>query len=63
MTVDTSSLTEDQKELFEERAAIMEYDGEMPRDEAEREAYKDVVGRYPGEPMLKLGGLVGGGNR
>lgn len=28
---------------YEERAAIMEYDGGMTREEAEIEAYKDMV--------------------
>ena len=28
---------------FEERAAIMEYDGNMPREEAERLAYEDIT--------------------
>jgi hypothetical protein len=30
---------------FEERAAIMEYDGNMPRERAEALALADVVGR------------------
>lgn len=30
--------TEDQREHYEERAAIMEYDGGLPRAEAERKA-------------------------
>ena len=33
----------DLKELFEERAAIMEFEGGMTREEAEREARKDLV--------------------
>lgn len=37
-------MTEYEQELFEERAAIMEYDGGMTREEAEREAYKDIMG-------------------
>jgi t-SNARE complex subunit (syntaxin) len=32
------SLTEEELEDFEERAAIMEYNGNMPRKEAERKA-------------------------
>ena len=28
---------------YEERAAIMEYDGNLPREEAERLAYQDVI--------------------
>lgn len=31
-------------DTFEERAAIMEYDGGMPREEAERAAYREVAG-------------------
>lgn len=30
-------------ELFEERASIMEYDGKMTREQAEINAYKDVL--------------------
>ncbi|ADE14149.1 hypothetical protein Nhal_0976 [Nitrosococcus halophilus Nc 4] len=33
-------ITEDDKEFFEERAAIMEYEGGLSREEAEREARK-----------------------
>lgn len=35
-------LTEDERERFEERAAIMEFDGGMSREDAERSAYADV---------------------
>lgn len=31
-------------DLWEERAAIREYDGHQPRPEAEREAYAEVAG-------------------
>lgn len=31
-------------ERFEERAAIMEYDGGLPREEAERRAWESVLG-------------------
>jgi len=37
-----SSLNEEQQEIFEERAAIMEYDGGLSRQEAEREAMKGL---------------------
>lgn len=40
-----SQLTEDELELWEERAAIMEYDGGLSREEAEREAFDDIVMR------------------
>ena len=36
-------LTELQKELFEERAAIKEYDGNIPREEAERQALSEII--------------------
>ena len=31
-------------DLWEERAAIREYDGGQPREDAERDAYMEVVG-------------------
>ena len=37
---------ENLKEAFEERAAIMEFDGGLPREEAERLAYKIVYGKH-----------------
>jgi hypothetical protein len=33
-----SSLSEEQRYVFEERAAIMEYDGGLTREEAEKQA-------------------------
>lgn len=36
---------ENLKEAFEERAAIMEFDGGLPREEAERLAYEIVYGK------------------
>lgn len=36
---------ENLKEAFEERAAIMEFDGGLPRKEAERLAYEIVYGK------------------
>ncbi len=39
-----SGWTPDQVEEFEERAAIMEYDGELSRDQAEAEAARIVNG-------------------
>lgn len=35
-------MTDDQREAYEERAAIMEYEGGLTRAEAEREARKIV---------------------
>ena len=40
-------MTDDEKEHYEERAAIMQYDGWMSRDEAERQALQDVLGNLP----------------
>lgn len=36
-------MTQDQRERFEERAAIYEFDGGLPRAEAERQAWKEVM--------------------
>jgi hypothetical protein len=41
---DTLSLPEDLQELYEERAGIMEFDGGLSRDEAERQALALVTG-------------------
>ena len=55
--------TADEAELayaYEERAAIYEYDGHLPRDEAEARAYAEVYGpRQPAKrrPAPKQGGL------
>ncbi len=38
-----AGLTAEQREAYEERAAIMEFDGELPREEAERRALDNVV--------------------
>ena len=40
-------------EKFEERAAIMEYDGGMTREEAEIEAYKDISKINNNRPVLQ----------
>ena len=34
-----NSLSEDEQEFFEERAAIMEYDGGLSKEDAEKEAH------------------------
>jgi hypothetical protein len=51
-------LDEDLKEAWEERAAIMEYDGGLPRDHAECLALLNVFLRHPtalsGLRMLRL---------
>ena len=36
-------LTDEELEDFEERAAIMEFEGEMPREEAERKALERIL--------------------
>lgn len=41
-----SGLTEDERYIFEERAGIMEYDGGLPRDEAERLAKVIFLEKY-----------------
>ena len=41
-------MTPDEHEEFEERAAIMEYDGGLPREEAERRARECVGNAVPG---------------
>ncbi len=38
-----ASWTADWRELWEERAAIMEYDGGLPRDQAGRAAYDAIL--------------------
>lgn len=41
---DGDGMTDDQKENYEERAAIMEFDAGLPRREAEKLALQDVLG-------------------
>lgn len=43
---------------FEERAAIMEYDGGMTREEAEIAAYKDIYQNNNHKPVLQKGVAV-----
>ena len=40
-------MTDNEKEEFEERAAIMEYEAGMPRKEAERLALKYLLQKKP----------------
>jgi hypothetical protein len=49
LTTVTAVLAEEQRDEFEERAAIMEYDGGLPREDAEREAWTIVAPR--GQPL------------
>jgi hypothetical protein len=55
--------TEDWRAAFEERAAIMEYDGGMPRHDAENLAFDDAVVRWMREhpPISRSGLCVGCG--
>ncbi len=43
MTLPIDKLSADEREAWEERAAIMEHDGGMSREHAELFAYFDVV--------------------
>ncbi len=50
-----SSLSEEERYIFEERAGIMEHDGKLSREEAERRALKEVLGNkrlQPTSPSL-----------
>lgn len=40
-----TTLTDAEREIFEERAGIMEFDGGLSRGDAERAAIKAVLGR------------------
>jgi hypothetical protein len=41
--VDLTGLSADELELFEERAGVRQFDGQLPRAEAERLALDDVL--------------------
>jgi len=47
-------MTKDYKELFEERAAIREFDGGLPRKEAEEKARNEVTEMWLNDTGLKL---------
>jgi hypothetical protein len=47
-------LSPEDREWFEERAAIMEYDGKMSREVAEKEAYKCLL-RINNKPQKRGG--------
>lgn len=36
----------DLNDFYQERAAIIEYDGGLPRDLAEKAAYKELIGEH-----------------
>lgn len=42
------------KELYEERAAIMEYDGGLPREEAEKRSLQEVKWLWIEEENINL---------
>ncbi|MFN0132723.1 MAG: hypothetical protein ACKVW3_09380 [Phycisphaerales bacterium] len=46
-------LPPDWREMFEERAGIMEFDANLPRDVAERLALRDVLALMDGSPRLR----------
>ena len=48
-------LPTDWRELYEERAAIREYDGEQPRPQAEAGAWRDVMIRMDEANIICLG--------
>ena len=56
-------LGEDDREAFEERAAIIEYDGQLPRAHAECLALLEVLRRNPaaGEGVMVLQAEIDGG--
>lgn len=41
--MDLFDLTDDELEAYEERAAIMEYEANLPRGEAERLALREIL--------------------
>ena len=46
-------LTKEQQEEYEERAAILEYDGRLPRAEAEKEAMRLVMAKINATPKKR----------
>lgn len=46
-----AGLTSDQREAFEERAAILEYDAGLPRRTAERRALAEVLAQARRTPV------------
>jgi hypothetical protein len=58
-------LSEDLREDFEERAAIIEFEAGQPREDAECSALLDVLRRHPGALLgvVVVHGLVAGTDR
>jgi hypothetical protein len=50
-------LTEYERECLIERAAIIEFDGNMPRDEAERLAWRDLDRQKTNQLLRGFSGL------
>lgn len=48
VAIQVQALQENAREFFEERAAIIEYDGGKPRVEAERQALAETLLRFAG---------------
>jgi pyrroline-5-carboxylate reductase len=51
-------MTDDQREEFEERAAILEFDAGMTREEAERVAMQMVLGKVKADNERNNGDRV-----
>lgn len=62
MTISPDTLPERWRELYEERAAIREYDGGQTREHAEAEAMKEIVAAMRREAS-KAREIAKGGNR
>jgi hypothetical protein len=45
MEIEFAGMTDDEREIFEERAAIVEFDGLLPRQEAEHLAWQEIIER------------------
>ena len=43
LSISVAEMSADRRKAFEERAAIMEFDGQLPRAEAERLAMEDTM--------------------
>jgi len=52
--VQVSYLDQVRREIYEERAAIMEFDGGLPRAEAEKLALQDVLGNLSPQAIHEL---------
>lgn len=48
------ALSQDQREFFDERAAIIEFDGKIPRDDAEQQAVAQTAAHFNLPPPTAL---------